>query len=106
MLVFPVGFCYNQIIPKTGGKCRDLFGKWVGTITISDDYLQDGLNKYTESIDCLHYLEFVYYVEGNRIYLGYGWDSELHPDTFTLEGDKLYLPIEDAGDTEFTRIIE
>lgn len=48
-------------------------------------------------------VSLVYYVEGDLIYLGTDWSSELSPDTYTLVDGRLYLPIEGREDAVFTR---
>ncbi len=51
-------------------------------------------------------IDYVYYVEGDLLYLGFGWDGTLESDTFTLDGDTLYLPVEGDEPVEFTRVTE
>lgn len=50
----------------------------------------------------------VYYVDGNTLYAGDDWDSELEPTEFTLDGDKLVIDElrELCKDGVFTRIAE
>ena len=52
----------------------------------------------------------VYYVDGNQLYVGMDWDTELEPSAFTLEGDTLTLE-EDLAEMgqeslTFTRVTE
>ena len=49
---------------------------------------------------------YVYYVDGDQLYLGFDWFSDMAPGTFTLEGDQLYLPFEGGDPTTFTRVTE
>lgn len=51
-------------------------------------------------------IDFVYYCEGDQIYLGLGWNMDLEADTYTMEGDILYLPIDAEDPTPFTRVVE
>lgn len=55
-------------------------------------------------------MNFVYYVEGDELFLGISWDSELSPTKYVLEGDVLTLAedIADTGaeNTVFTRVTE
>lgn len=49
---------------------------------------------------------YVYYVEGDQMYLGFSWNGEMTPGEFSVEGDTLYLPLEDGSPTSFTRVTE
>lgn len=51
-------------------------------------------------------VDYVYYVEGDLLYLGFSWDGTLESDTFTLDGDTLMLPVEGDEPVEFTRVTE
>ena len=51
-------------------------------------------------------VEYVYYVEGDLLYLGFSWSTALESDTFTLEGDTLTLPVTDGDPVAFTRVTE
>lgn len=51
-------------------------------------------------------VDYVYYVEGDLMYLGFSWDGTLESDTFTLEGDTLTLPVTDGDPVVFTRVVE
>lgn len=51
-------------------------------------------------------VNFVYFVEGNQMFIGLTWDA-MEMDFYTLEGETLYLPIDESGeDTVFTRVSE
>lgn len=51
-------------------------------------------------------VSYVYYVDGNQLYLGFDWFSPMAPGEFTLEGDSLFLPFEGGEPTTFTRVTE
>ena len=51
-------------------------------------------------------VEYVYYVEDNLLYLGFGWEGTLESDTFTLEDGILTLPVTDGEPVAFTRVTE
>lgn len=55
-------------------------------------------------------IKLVYYVEGDEIFLGTDWESELEPTKYVLEGDKLTLSEDITGtgadSTVFTRMTE
>lgn len=51
-------------------------------------------------------MDYVYYVEGDLMYLGFSWDGILESDTYTLDGDTLYLPLEGEEPVAFTRVTE
>lgn len=50
-------------------------------------------------------VEYVYYVDGETMYLGYDWD-EMEPDTYKFEDGVLYLPVEGEEPVAFTPVAE
>ena len=50
-------------------------------------------------------ISFVYFVEGDQIFLGVDW-SYMEPDSFSILGEVLYLPLEGEDDIPFTRVTE
>ncbi len=48
-------------------------------------------------------VDYVYYVDGNRIYLGLTWDA-MTSDTYSLKDGVLYIPLEGQEDIPFTRV--
>ena len=50
-------------------------------------------------------VDYVYYVDGDLMYLGFSWDS-MESDTYSLEGDTLMLPVEGDEPVAFTRVAE
>ncbi len=48
-------------------------------------------------------VDYCYYADGDRIYLGLTWDT-MTSDTYSLENGVLYIPIEGQKDVAFTRV--
>lgn len=55
-------------------------------------------------------INLVYYVEGDQLYVGLTWDTEMEPTAFTLEGDTLTMMDDISGlgeeSTVFTRVTD
>lgn len=68
-----------------------------------DDYIRSEM----ENMELEEYFTQtgVYYVDGDKLYLGESWDDVLESDTFELEDGVLYLPLDDVM-TAFTRVEE
>lgn len=50
-------------------------------------------------------VEYVYYVDGDQMYLGFDWD-EMEGKTYSWEGDTLLMPVDGYEDVAFTRVVE
>ncbi len=50
-------------------------------------------------------VEYVYYVDGDQMYLGFSWDF-MENETYSLEDDVLYMPLSGADPVPFTRVVE
>ena len=48
-------------------------------------------------------VEYVYYVDGDQLYLGFDWD-EMEGKTYSWEGDTLIMPVDGFDDVTFTRV--
>lgn len=71
------------------------------------DYVQAAVDAMDISAIFADYaVSYVYYVDGNQLYLGFDWYEPLFPGEFTLEQDVLTLPFQGGEPTTFTRVTE
>lgn len=107
MLEYTVDLMYQELasmgLDQAGADAamRDAYGMGV------EEYVASEVDKMNfAELFSMFSVEYVYYVEDDLIYLGFGWDSALESDTYKLDGDTLYLPIQGDEEIAFTRVAE
>lgn len=71
------------------------------------EYVQNAVDQMDMSTIFMDYtVTYVYYVDGNQLYLGFDWFTQMTPGEYILEDDTLFLPFQGDDPTTFTRVTE